>query len=81
MNSYFVGINGSNNYPFFNRGGNYNNTNAGSFNFNNNTGNSNSNNGFSVCFAIWHKIIRYISLRTYIEYICHTRYIPSKREI
>ena len=32
--------------PFFNRGGNYNNSNAGVFYFNNNNGNANSNNSF-----------------------------------
>ena len=51
-NSYFVGIYNSNNYPFFQRGGNYNSTYAGSFNFFNINGYSYDSSGFHVCLAV-----------------------------
>ena len=50
-NSYFVGINFSYNYPFFERGGYFGNTSAGSFNFNN-SGGGDDNHGFRVCLAV-----------------------------
>ena len=70
------------NNPVFKRGGNYNNgSNAGLFNFNNNNGDSNSNNSFRPVCVIWHKIVGYIGLRIYIEYICHTSFIPSVKSV
>ena len=40
-------------WPFFNRGGNYNNdSNAGVFYFNRNTGEANDNNGFRVVVPV-----------------------------
>ena len=50
--SYFVGIYDGNNYPFFARGGYYNNTGTGSFGFSFDSGYSGSAYSFRVCLAV-----------------------------
>lgn len=50
--SSFVGIDNSNNYPFFLRGGSYDGAYAGSFNFNYFNGYGTGNSGFHVCLAV-----------------------------
>ena len=51
--SYFVGVYNSDDYPFFERGGNYSNSDAGSFYFSSSgDGNSLSISGFHVCLAV-----------------------------
>lgn len=48
----FFGLYDGNNYPFFERGGYYNDTDAGSFDFNYVNGHVSSRSGFRVCLAI-----------------------------
>ena len=51
--SSFVGISNASNYPFFNRGGDYNNSSyTGSFNFGRYNGYSYSDYGFRICLAV-----------------------------
>ena len=76
--SYFVGANG----PVFGRGGNcINGSDAGLFYFNDGSGNGSLSLGFRPVCVIWYKIIRYVSLWIYIEYICHTSFIPSVKSV
>ena len=50
--SNFVGISGSYYYPFFRRGGNYNESDTGSFYFGSSNGYRHSSNSFRVCLAV-----------------------------
>ena len=52
VDSYFVGIGGGSNYPFFRRGGVSIITGAGSFSFDKSTGPSFGDNSFRVCLAV-----------------------------
>ena len=50
--SYFVGLGNSGYYPFFGRGGYYNDSDAGSFGFSYYYGNRYGNGSFRLCFAV-----------------------------
>ena len=68
--------------PVFLRGGDYDyGSVAGLFYFCGSDCLAHTNYGFRPVCVIWHKIIRYVSSRTYIEYICHTSFIPSVKSV